>query len=63
MTHGKCTRCKVVFRWRGAPLLRDAWCPRDPSHGPLARTAARLVTSMPVVDEHPAAVVPVERCS
>lgn len=53
MTHGKCTTCDVVFRWTGKPLLRQAVCPRDRTHGLLARTAARLVKHMPVVDEHP----------
>lgn len=24
---GLCVRCKVHFRWRGYPLIRDARCP------------------------------------
>lgn len=51
-THGKCLHCKVVFRWLGKPLLRSALCPRCQQQ--LARTAARLVTRMQVIDgEHP----------
>lgn len=28
-TAGKCVKCEVVYRWRGAPLLRLAFCPED----------------------------------
>jgi len=26
MTKGKCDECKLVFEWKGKPLLRDAYC-------------------------------------
>lgn len=27
MTQGKCTRCKIGFRWDGKPRLYKAFCP------------------------------------
>ena len=47
--HGRCRPCGVVYRWKlPGPKLREAHCPTC-GRG-LARTAAALVTSVPVVD-------------
>jgi hypothetical protein len=46
MTHGKCEKCRVVWKWSGRPLLREAHCPTCKT--PLVRTAARLVKNMPI---------------
>lgn len=50
MTQGKCFRCKVAFRWKGKPLLREALCPRCKE--PLSKTSRHL-KSLPWVEEHP----------
>jgi len=26
MTQGKCVGCRIIYRWAGTPLLRDAYC-------------------------------------
>ena len=46
---GKCTRCKVVFRWEGKPLLRDACCPI--CEVPLSQTS--YLSRLPGYDRRP----------
>lgn len=41
MKSGKCVACRIVWRWDGAPLLRDARCPVHRTK-PLARTTHLL---------------------
>jgi predicted nucleic acid-binding Zn-ribbon protein len=50
-THGRCTKCKVIFRWHGRPLLKHAGCPRCGLA--LDRTAASLARHILIVDENP----------
>ncbi len=44
--HGRCAKCRVIWRWTGRPLVRDALC--HVCREPLARTAARLVRNIPI---------------
>ena len=40
MTQGRCVPCGTAYRWSGAPLLKDAACPRCAR--PLERTTQHL---------------------